>query len=35
MTLRIAQDFAYVGNDYWNWRAWIETSCRMYRRLEL
>lgn len=24
MTLRIAQDFQYVGNDYWKWRAWIE-----------
>lgn len=24
MTLRIAQDFTYVGNDYWKWRAWIE-----------
>ncbi|MBQ0931136.1 pYEATS domain-containing protein [Ideonella alba] len=26
MTLRIAQDARYVGNDYWNWRAWIEGS---------
>lgn len=26
MTLRIAQDFAYLGNEYWNWRAWIDGS---------
>jgi len=24
MTLRIAQDFEYLRNDYWHWRAWIE-----------
>jgi len=22
--LAIAQDFEYIGNDYWRWRAWIE-----------
>jgi hypothetical protein len=26
MTLRIAQDFEYAGNDYWRWRAWIEAE---------
>ncbi len=26
MTYRIAQDFEYVGNDYWRWSAWIEAS---------
>jgi nucleotide-binding universal stress UspA family protein len=26
MTFRIAQDFAYAGNDYWRWRAWIEAG---------
>lgn len=24
MKLTIAQDQEYVGNDYWNWRAWID-----------
>lgn len=24
MTLRIAQDYEYAGDDYWHWRAWIE-----------
>lgn len=24
MTFRIAQDYEYRGNNYWNWRAWIE-----------
>lgn len=23
---RIAQDFEYVGNDYWKWNAWIEAN---------
>jgi len=26
MTYRIAQDFEYVGNDYWRWWAWIEAE---------
>jgi pYEATS domain-containing protein involved in immunity/TIR domain-containing protein len=26
MSYRIAQDFEYVGNDYWRWSAWIEGS---------
>jgi hypothetical protein len=24
MTYRIAQDYEYVGKDYWRWSAWIE-----------
>jgi hypothetical protein len=24
MSYRIGQDFAYLGNDYWRWWAWIE-----------
>jgi hypothetical protein len=24
MSYRIAQDFEYIGNDYWRWWAWIE-----------
>jgi hypothetical protein len=24
MSYRIAQDFDYVGNDYWHWSVWIE-----------
>jgi TIR domain/YEATS family len=24
MTLKIAQDHAYAGNDYWRWSAWLE-----------
>jgi hypothetical protein len=24
MSYRIAQDFEYVGKDYWRWSAWIE-----------
>lgn len=26
MSYRIAQDFEYVGNDYWRWWAWIEAG---------
>jgi len=26
MSYRIAQDFEYVGNDYWRWSAWIEAN---------
>jgi hypothetical protein len=26
MSYRIAQDFEYVGKDYWRWSAWIEGS---------
>ena len=26
MSYRIAQDFEYVGNDYWRWSAWIEAA---------
>jgi hypothetical protein len=26
MSYRIAQDFHYVGHDYWHWRAWIEAA---------
>jgi hypothetical protein len=26
MSYRIAQDFHYVGHDYWHWRAWIEAE---------
>lgn len=26
MSFRIAQDFHYVGHDYWHWRAWIEAE---------
>jgi hypothetical protein len=26
MNYRIAQDSAYVGNDYWRWSAWIEAE---------
>jgi hypothetical protein len=26
MSYAIAQDFDYVGNDYWRWRAWIEAE---------
>ena len=26
MSYAIAQDFEYVGNDYWRWRAWIEAE---------
>lgn len=26
MSYRIAQDFEYVGHDYWHWRAWIEAG---------
>jgi hypothetical protein len=24
MTLKIAQDFEYVGNDYWKWGVWLD-----------
>jgi transcription initiation factor IIF auxiliary subunit len=24
MSIHIGQDFRYVGNDYWNWWAWID-----------
>ncbi len=24
MSYRIAQDYEYVGNDYWRWSAWLE-----------
>jgi len=26
MSYRIAQDFEYVGKDYWRWSAWIEAE---------
>ena len=26
MSYAIAQDFEYVGKDYWRWRAWIEAD---------
>ncbi len=26
MSYRIAQDFSYVGRDYWHWWAWIEAE---------
>lgn len=26
MSYRIAQDFEYVGHDYWRWWAWIEAD---------
>jgi hypothetical protein len=26
MSYRIAQDFEYVGKDYWRWSAWIEAD---------
>jgi len=26
VTYRIAQDYDYVGKDYWRWRAWIEAD---------
>ncbi|KIU51789.1 MULTISPECIES: pYEATS domain-containing protein [Bradyrhizobium] len=26
MSYRIAQDFEYVGKDYWRWHAWIESG---------
>lgn len=26
MSYRIAQDFEYVGHDYWRWWAWIEAE---------
>jgi hypothetical protein len=26
MSYRIAQDFKYVGHDYWQWWAWIEAE---------
>lgn len=24
MTLKIKQDFAYRGNDYWDWAVWLD-----------
>jgi hypothetical protein len=26
MSYRIAQDFEYIGKDYWRWSAWIEAE---------
>jgi len=26
MSYRIAQDFRYMGRDYWKWRVWIEAE---------
>lgn len=32
-TYRIEQDFDYVGNEYWNWSAWIETDASSLQRI--
>jgi hypothetical protein len=34
MSYKIAQDFKYVGNDYWRWRAWIEAEEAELREVE-
>jgi TIR domain/YEATS family len=34
MSYRIAQDFQYVGNDYWRWWAWIEAEDADLDKLE-
>lgn len=34
MTLRIEQDFEYIGDDYWSWRAWIVGDEAQLRRVE-
>lgn len=34
MSYRIAQDFEYVGKDYWRWRAWIEGGDAELDRVE-
>lgn len=35
MTYRIAQSEKYVGNDYWNWSAWIEATPEEMNQISL
>jgi transcription initiation factor IIF auxiliary subunit len=34
MALRIAQDFRYRGEDYWDWWIWIEGSSEELDRID-
>lgn len=34
MALKVAQDYKYVGDDYWKWWAWIDGPARELDRIE-
>jgi transcription initiation factor IIF auxiliary subunit len=34
VALKIAQDYEYVGEDYWKWWAWIEGPAKELNQIE-
>jgi len=34
MALKIAQDYKYVGDDYWKWSVWLDGPKRELDRVE-